>query len=148
MYFELYTIHTLVDGETFSLVFALFPGKWRCHYKIFFTSLKTAFTRSQFHPTQQTFFIDNKAVVQNSESSSFTGIINFTITSVFGVKWSQQDSWPTILKNKTFTNTTLFTDHITTYWIESNKHNLPLPNPRINDDKLPRRMARPLKIVI
>ncbi|XP_063435973.1 uncharacterized protein LOC134716888 [Mytilus trossulus] len=70
---QLYTLHALIDGEMFPLVFALLPGKSEDIYTRFFSLLKTDCDCTQCQiPT--TFFIYYKSAVQNSVRSSFLGL--------------------------------------------------------------------------
>ncbi|CAG2196462.1 unnamed protein product [Mytilus edulis] len=55
---QLYTLHALIDGEMFPLVFALLPGKSEDIYTRFFSLLKNACTQRQIQLNPTTFFID------------------------------------------------------------------------------------------
>lgn len=74
LFTQLYTLHGMVDGDMFPLVFALLPGKSEQLYTRYFHLLKETCTQCQIALQPTTFFIDYETAVQNTARTSFPGI--------------------------------------------------------------------------
>ena len=74
LFTQLYTLHALIDGAMFPLVFVLLPGKSYDIFTRFCNLLKTAYTQRQIHLNPTTFFIDYEVALQNAARTSFPGI--------------------------------------------------------------------------
>jgi len=74
LFTQLYTLHGMVDGEMFPLVFALLPGKSEQLYTRYFQLLTEVCTQRQIALQPTTLFIDYETAVQNAARTSFPGI--------------------------------------------------------------------------
>ena len=70
MFHQFYTVHAMVDGSMYPLVFALLPGKDEVIYTHFFSQI-----RHQLQLQPDTVFIDYETATNNTARTVFPGVI-------------------------------------------------------------------------
>ena len=71
LFYQLYTIHAVVGGQLFPLVFALLPNKTQRTYTIFFTLLKDTIAERDFVLNPETVMLDFEVAARNAVTEVF-----------------------------------------------------------------------------
>ncbi|XP_076094650.1 uncharacterized protein LOC143065150 [Mytilus galloprovincialis] len=160
-FYQLYSLHSFVDGAMYPLVFALLPGKDQVTYNRFFQLLKDYCQNNQLQLQPETIVLDYETAAHNAASTVFPGITKkgcfFHYTKCIWRKTQEcglqvpysnnedihrlvrraavlpmvptdevEDVWFQSLQDleniDTDINTARFTDYVTEYWVEGNRH--------------------------
>jgi len=71
LFHQLYTIHAMIDGSMYPLVFGLLPGKDQTNYIRFFSHIKDLSRQQNIHLQPQTVFIDYEIATNNAATTVF-----------------------------------------------------------------------------
>ena len=74
LFHQLYTIHAIVDGSMFPLVFGVLPGKDQNNYIRFFSHIKDLSRLQNIHLQPKTVFIDYEIATNNAATTVFPGV--------------------------------------------------------------------------
>jgi hypothetical protein len=74
LFHQLYTIHVMIDGSMYSLVFGLLSGKDQTNYIRFFSHIKDLSRQQNIYLQPQTVFIDYEIATNNAATTVFPGV--------------------------------------------------------------------------
>ena len=75
LFHQFYTVHAMVDGSMYALVFALLPGKDEVIYTHFFSQIRHIAQQHQLQLQPDTVFIDYETATNNTARTVFPGVI-------------------------------------------------------------------------